>query len=271
MDERLLEVCGLTKVYAGKRTAYKGAEVHALRGINLSIGRGRTLAVIGESGSGKSTLARCIVQIEAPTSGQVRFAGTDLARLDKRQLQRFRSRMQLVLQGTSAAINPGFHSWEVVAEPLEIQKRGTSAQQKARAVEFMQLVGLSGILADRLPHQLSGGQLQRLAIARALVLEPELLVLDEPFTGLDVSIQAQIANLLLELQTQRFLSYLLIAHDLALASNLADEMAILQNGAIVETAPPADLLKTPRQAYSKALLAAAFGPAASARSADGTL
>lgn len=173
--------------------------------------------------------------------------------------------------GSSAAINPGFHSWEVVAEPLEIQKRGTPAEQKATAVEFMQLVGLSGSLADRLPHQLSGGQLHRLAIARALALEPELLVLDEPFTGLDVSIQAQIANLLLELQRQRSLTYLLIAHDLALASNLADEMAILQNGAIVATAPPADLLKTPRQAYSKVLLAAAFGPAAGAPSADGTL
>ena len=178
MDEKLLQVCELAKVYAERRPAGHTTEVRALREVTLSIARGRTLAVIGESGSGKSTLARCIVQLEVPTSGQVCFAGTDLTRLDRRRLQPFRTRMQLVLQGSSAAINPAFRSWEVVAEPLQIQQRGTTALHKSTALESMQRVGLQADLAERLPHQLSGGQLQRLAIARALVLNPELLVLD---------------------------------------------------------------------------------------------
>lgn len=272
MDETLLQVRDLTKVHAARSLFRRsGVEVRALRGVSLSIARGRTLAVIGESGSGKSTLARCIVRLEASTSGQICFGGTDLTRLNKRQLRPFRPRIQLILQGSSAAINPGFRSWEVVAEPLRIQKRGTTAQQKSTALECMQQVGLSADLAERLPHQLSGGQLQRLAIARALVLNPEFLVLDEPFTGLDVSIQAQIANLLLGLQRQRALTYLLIVHDLAMASNLADEIAILHNGRIVEIAAPADIVRTPRQAYTKTLVAAAFAPAASPESDGGRL
>lgn len=272
MDDTLLQVRDLTKVYSARSALRrKGVEVHALRGVNLTIARGQTLAVVGESGSGKSTLARCIVRLEAATSGQVCFAGTDLTRLNQRQLRPFRWGMQLILQGPSAATNPGFRSWEVVAEPQRIQRRGTSAQQKSTALECMEQVGLSTDLAGRLPHQLSGGQLQRLAIARALILNPEFLVLDEPFMGLDVSIQAQIANLLLDLQRRRTLTYLLIVHDLAMASNLADEVAILRDGRIVEIAPPAAIINAPRQAYTKALVAAAFGPAVGPKSNGGPI
>jgi ABC-type oligopeptide transport system ATPase subunit len=272
MDETLLWVNDLTKVYKGRRLLRRTSpEVQALRGVNLSIMRGRILAVVGESGSGKSTLARCIVRLEASTSGQVCFAGTDLTSLNKRQLRPFRPRMQLILQGSSAAINPGFRGWEVVAEPLRIQGRETIAQQKSKALECMEQVGLSADLAGRLPHQLSGGQLQRLAIARALVLNPEFLVLDEPFTGLDVSIQAQIANLLLGLQRQGRLTYMLILHDLVMASILADEIAILHDGRIVEIASPADIAMTPIQNHTKALVAAAFGPAADTESDGGRL
>jgi ABC-type oligopeptide transport system ATPase subunit len=272
MDETLLQVRNLTRVYEARSVLRrKGAEVHALKGVNLSIARGRTLAVVGESGSGKSTLARCIVRLEASTSGQICFGDTDLTRLSKRQLKPFRPRIQLILQGSSAAINPGFRSWAVVAEPLRIQKRGTAAEQKSAAMVCMQQVGLPETLAGRLPHQLSGGQLQRLAIARALILNPEFLVLDEPFTGLDVSIQAQIANLLLDLQRQRQLTYLLILHDLAMASILADEIAVLQNGTIVEMASSADILRTPRQSYTQALVAAAFVSAAGSETDSGRL
>lgn len=272
MDETLLQVRDLTKVYAPRSVLRrKGPDVHALRGVSLTIARGRTLAVVGESGSGKSTLARCIVRLETSTSGEIYFGDTDLTRLNKRQLRPFRPRIQLILQGSSAAINPDFRSWEVVAEPLRIQKRGTPAGQKSSALECMQQVGLSETLAERLPNQLSGGQLQRLAIARALILSPEFLVLDEPFTGLDVSIQAQIGNLLLNLQRQRPLTYLLIVHDLAMASNLADEIAILHDGRIVEIAAPADILRTPRRSYTQALVAAAFVSAARSKTDGGLL
>jgi len=271
MDETLLQVCELTKVYADRRPAGRTTEVRALREVSLAIARGRTLAVIGESGSGKSTLARCIVQLEAPTSGQICFAGTDLTRLDKRRLQPFRTRMQLVLQGSSAAINPGFRGWEVVAEPLRIQKSGSAEEQRSTALQCMQQVGLQADLAERLPHRLSGGQLQRLAIARALVLNPELLVLDEPFTGLDVSIQAQIANLLLALQREGSLTYLLVVHDLMMASALADEIAVMQDGQIVERGIPAGVLMTPQQEYTRSLVTVARGVASTGASTTESL
>ena len=271
MSESLLEVRELRKTYVKPRMfGTGGAEVVALRGVNVSIARGHTLAVVGESGSGKSTLARCVVQLEPATWGQVWFAGVELTRLPWRQLRSFRSRIQLVLQGASAAINPAFRSWEVVAEPLQILKRGTGAEQKLAALECMRQVGLPLDLAERLPHQLSGGQLQRLVIARALVLQPELLVLDEPFTGLDVSIQAQIANLLLALQRERSLTYLLIGHGLPMVSALADEIAVMQGGRIVERGAAGSVLATPRQGYTQCLVSVAFGGAAARPSAEGS-
>jgi len=272
MDEPLLQVRDLTKTYAQHRfLSRKRREIPALRGVSLSIRRGCTLGLVGESGSGKSSLARCVARLEDPTSGQIWFGDTDLASLDHAQLRPFRPKIQLLIQDSGAAINPDFRAWEVVAEPLRIQQRGTLGQQKAKALEMMQQVGLPETLAERRPHELSGGQRQRLAIARALVLDPELLVLDEPFVGLDVSVQAQIANLLLELQREHSLTYLLIAHDLALASSLADEIAVIRGGMIIESATPAEILRTPQQPYTGQLVAAACGPAARRAGADGAL
>ena len=261
MDEPLLQVRDLTKTYTQHGLlSRRSREVCALRGVSLSVRRGCTLALVGESGSGKSTLARCVARLESPSTGQIWFGDTDLATLDSARLKPLRSKIQLLFQDSSTAINPHFLAWEVVAEPLRIQRRGTTGQQKAEALAMMQQVGLPETLAERHPHELSGGQRQRLAIARALVLDPALLVLDEPFVGLDVSVQAQTANLLLELQRERSLTYLLIAHDLALACSLADEIAVIHAGMIIESATPSEILQTPQQPYTTQLVAAACGP-----------
>ena len=272
MDEPLLQVRDLTKTYAQHRfLSRKRREIPALRGVSLSVRRGCTLGLVGASGSGKSTLARCVARLENPTAGQIWFGDTDLTSLDRAQLKPFRCRIQLLLQDSAAAINPLFLAWEVVAEPLRIQQRGTAGQAKAKATEMMDQVGLPETLAERHPHELSGGQRQRLAIARSLVLDPEFLVLDEPFVGLDVSVQAQIANVLLALQKERSLTYLLIAHDLALASSLADEIAVIHDGIIIESATPSEILRTPQQPYTEQLVAAACGPGARRAGAGGAL
>src|SRR5271165_7607148 len=272
MDQPLLRVRDLTKTYTQNRfLSRKRRGISALRGVSLSIRRGCTLALVGESGSGKSTLARCVARLESPTSGQIWLGDTDLTTLHSAQLKPFRRRIQLLLQDSAAAINPHFLAWEVVSEPLRIQQRGTPGQEKAKALEMMEQVGLPKTLTERRQHQLSGGQRQRLAIARALILDPELLVLDEPFIGLDVSVQAQIANLLLTSQKARSLSYLLIAHDLALASSLADEIAVIHSGRIIENATPSEIFRTPQQPYTAQLVAAACGPGAGRASAGGAL
>ena len=260
MDEPLLQVRDLTKTYTQRRfLSRQRREISAIQGVSFSIRRGCTLAMVGESGSGKSTLARCVARLEDPTTGQIWLGDTDLAILDGAQLKPFRCRIQLLLQDSAAAINPYFRAWEVVAEPLRVQQRGAPGQQKAKALEMMERVGLPETLAERRPHELSGGQRQRLTIARALVLNPEFLVLDEPFVGLDVSVQAQMANLLLALQKERSLTYLLIAHDLALASSMADEIAVIHAGVILESATPSEILRTPQQLHTAQLVAAACG------------
>src|SRR5271166_2035537 len=272
MEEPLLQVRDLTKTYTQHRfLSRKRREIHALRGVSLSIYRGCTLALVGESGSGKSTLARCVARLEDATTGQVWFGDTDLTTLNSAQLKPFRCRIQLLLQDSAAAMNPKFRAWEVVSEPLQIQRRGTTGQVKAKTLAIMELVGLPETLAERHPHELSGGQRQRLAIARALVLDPEFLVLDEPFVGLDVSVQAQIANLLLALQRERLLTYLVIAHDLALASSLADEIAVIQSGTIIEHATSSEILQAPQQSYTAQLVAEACGSVAMRPSTGGEL
>ncbi|HWS96533.1 MAG TPA: ABC transporter ATP-binding protein [Candidatus Methylomirabilis sp.] len=272
MDEPLLQVRDLTKTYTQHRfLSRKRRVIPALRGVCLSVRRGCTLALVGESGSGKSTLARCVTRLEDPTSGEIWFGDTELASLDHAQLRPFRPKIQLLIQGSGTAISPYLRAWEVVEEPLRIQQRGTAEQAKGKALEMMQQVGLPETLAERRPHEFSGGQRQRLAIARALVLDPELLVLDEPFVGLDVSVQAQIANLLLALQEERSLTYLLIAHDLALASSLADDIAVIHSGIIIESATPSEILQTPRQPYTTQLVAAVCRPGARRSGAGGAL
>ncbi len=250
--EPLLRAQGLVRHYPPRRGR---PAVVALDGVDLTIERGATLAVVGETGSGKSTLARCLALLERPDAGSIRWLGQDLLTLDRRRLPGLRRRIQLIFQDPAGALNPRFTALEVVAEPLRIGGVG-AAERRRRAHEAMEQVGLLARWADRRPGQLSGGQRQRLAIARALVSNPELLILDEATSALDLSVQARIVNLLLELQAARGLSYLLISHDLRVVGHLADRVAVLQDGRIVEKGPAAEIFARPGHDHTRQLLAA---------------
>jgi ABC-type glutathione transport system ATPase component len=255
-EEPLVRARGVTRRYA-PRGARRGAPpVEALAGVDLTIARGATVALVGQSGSGKSTFARCLARLEDVTSGEIRFEGTDLVPLRGRQLFPFRERIQLVLQDSATALDPRMSAVEIVAEPLGILRRADRTERRRRALELMETVGLPGAWAGRRPLELSGGQRQRLAIARALAVEPRLLILDEAFSGLDVSIQAQIAALLRDLRGRHGLTYLYISHDLALMSVLAAEVAIMFEGRIVEHGEAARVFAEPRHSHTKALAAA---------------
>jgi ABC-type glutathione transport system ATPase component len=233
-DAALLEVRGLRKTYLRRRA---GQPVEALRGVVLTLAAGAALALVGRSGSGKSTLARCVARLEEPSSGEVWFEGVNLTARHGKELRPFRPRLQLVLQDSAAALDPRLTAVEIVGEPLDVARRGTRHERRRRALELMETVGVPPAWATRRPRELSGGQRQRLALARALALQPRLLVLDEAFTGLDASVQAQIAVLLVDLRSRHGLSYLYVAHDLALMAALADEVAVLDEGRIVERRP----------------------------------
>jgi peptide/nickel transport system ATP-binding protein len=255
-DGPLVRIRGLTKRYPHRRAARGAAAVEALAGVDLTIARGATVALVGQSGSGKSTLARCVARLEEPTSGEIQFDGADARALRGGRLRAFREQVQLVLQDAAAALSPRLRAAEIVSEPLEILARGTRPERRRRALELMETVGLPPALADRRPLALSGGQRQRLALARALAVQPRLLILDEAFTGLDASIQAQMAALLQDLRRERDLTYLVISHDLALMSVLADEVAILFEGRIVEHQDASRLFSAPEHAHTRALVAA---------------
>src|ERR1051326_3781413 len=215
--EVLLRIRGLEKRYS-RREGWRTREVVVLHGIDLEMRRGSILAILGDSGAGKTTLSRCIIGMEKPDAGSITFAGRDLASLSLRELRRITPELQLIFQDPSTALNPRWTAEELIAEPLLIQRRGTLTSNQELVVRLMREVGLSPDWKHRRPSEFSGGQLQRIAIARALAIEPRLLVLDEAFTGLDLSTAAQIANLLLEIRASRNLSYILISHDIALAS-----------------------------------------------------
>ena len=206
----------------------------AAREVEFEILAGQTLALVGRSGSGKSTVARCVTRLERPDAGEICVEGTDIAQLDSGDLRPFRPVLQMVFQDAATASNPRFTAAEVIEEPLLIQKVGDKSSRRSRAEELMQEVGLSPEWADRPAMDFSGGQRQRLAIARALALRPKLLVLDEALSGLDLSTEAQIANLLLDLQASHSLAYLLISHDLALVARFAERVAVVATGRIVE-------------------------------------
>lgn len=254
-DEPLVRVCGLTKRYPG-RGWRRAPAVQALAGVDLEVARGADLALVGQSGSGKSTLARCLARLEEPTSGQIWFEGVDLLALRGRRLRPFRERIQLILQDSAAALDPRMRAVEIVAEPLEVLGRGGRQERRRCALELMEVVGLRAAWAERRPLDLSGGQRQRLAIARALAVKPQLLILDEAFAGLDASIQAQIAGLLGELQGRLGLTYLYVSHDLGLMSVLAEEVAIMLEGRIVERGAVSRIFADPRHAHTRALVAA---------------
>jgi ABC-type glutathione transport system ATPase component len=255
-EEPLVRVCGLTKRYA-RRGERRGAPgVQALSHVDLTIAPGANLALVGESGSGKSTLARCLARLEEPTSGQIWFEGADLVALHGRRLRPFRQAVQLILQDSASALDPRMSAVEIVAEPLDILGRGERRERRRRARELMETVGLPSALGERRPRELSGGQRQRLAIARALAVLPRLLILDEAFSGLDASIQAQIAVLLQDLRGRHGLTYLYISHDLALMARLAREVAVLFEGRIVERDSVERLFADPRHPHTQALIAA---------------
>ncbi|HLW52626.1 MAG TPA: dipeptide/oligopeptide/nickel ABC transporter ATP-binding protein [Candidatus Angelobacter sp.] len=237
----LLRAAGLTKTYRqGPWFSRTGSKIEALKRIDLTIRPCSTLGIIGRSGSGKSTLARCLASIEQPDAGEIWFEGRDIARPD-RHLRALQRQIQIIFQEPGASLNPRLPAVEIVSEPLRIagQPKG---QRRERAAELMRLVGLPPDSGSRLPPEFSSGQRRRLAIARALTLRPKVLILDESLTGLDLSVQAQISNLLLELQTAYSLTYICISHDLSLVAHLADEIAVMDQGQIVENAPVAEFL-----------------------------
>jgi oligopeptide/dipeptide ABC transporter ATP-binding protein len=258
----MLEVSGLTKhypIHAGilRREV---ARVRAAEDVNFSISRGETLALVGESGCGKTTVARCILRALKPTAGAIRFSPADgemvdLAPLSKRALRPLRRHIQLIFQDPYASLNPRMMVGDIVAEPLLVNGV-PSAERNRRVLELLDLVGLPAAARTRFPHAFSGGQRQRIGIARALALNPRVVVADEPVSALDVSVQAQIINLLLDLQERLGLSTLFVAHDLGVVRHVSDRVAVMYVGRIVEVAPTEALYATPKHPYTQALLAA---------------
>lgn len=236
--------------HEGQRT------VHAVRGVRLHLNPGETLALVGESGSGKSTVARLILRLLPATSGSVRFGGRDLLSLSTGEMRQTRRKLQMVFQDPMASLDPRMSISAILAEPLRIHRIARGAELKGRVVDLLKFVGLPPAYAARYPHELSGGQRQRIGIARALALGPELLIADEPVSALDVSVRAQIVNLLREFQDERGLAYLFIAHDLALVKQISHRVAVMHRGRIVETAPTDRLYENPRHPYTRRLLSA---------------
>ena len=256
-ETALLEVRGLVKDYeVGGGLLGKKEYVRAVRGVDLDVRRGETVGVVGESGCGKSTLGRSILRLIEPTDGTVRFEGVDLARLSASEMRRKRRFMQIIFQDPYSSLNPRMRVGAIVGEGLAIHRLAGGAARRRRVVELLAQVGLHEDAYDRYPHEFSGGQRQRIGIARALAVEPSFIVADEPVSALDVSIQAQIVNLLQDLQQQMNLAYLFIAHDLRVVEHISQRVAIMYLGKIVEIAPSAEIYVAPRHPYTRALLSA---------------
>ena len=263
----LLEVEGLKKYYHAPRRwgRASGPPVRAVDGVSFSLARGETLALVGESGCGKTTTARAVTRLVEPTAGTVRFDGEDLLALSPEALRQQRRDLQIVLQDANGALDPRWTAGEIVAEPLRNFGVGSRAERRERVQWLLSKVGLQPQTADRWPHELSGGQRQRLGIARALALEPRLIVCDEPASSLDVSLQAQVLNLLMDLQAEFGLAYLFIAHDLRVVRHISHRVAVMYLGRIVELAACDTLFAAPRHPYTEILLSALLVPEPRAR------
>jgi len=259
-NRTILEVRNLKKhfpVTSGVLTQRVVGVIKAVDDVSFAVREGETLGLVGESGCGKTTTVRCILQLEKPTGGEVLFEGQDLTRMDEAELRAVRRRIQVIPQDPYGSLNPRMTVGQTVAEPLTVHRLAASrAEATAQAAELLAMVGLSGNLPDRYPHELSGGQRQRVGIARALTLKPRFILLDEPVSALDVSIQAQVINLLEDLQEKFGLTYLLVAHDLSVVRHISDRVAVMYLGKIVEIADRRALYEDPLHPYTKALLAA---------------
>jgi oligopeptide/dipeptide ABC transporter ATP-binding protein len=258
MTEPLLEVSELVKHYPIRRGLFgrESGQVRAVDGVSFDVRRGEVLGLVGESGCGKTTTGRCILRLIEPTSGTVRFDGRDITRLSRRELRPLRRQMQVIFQDPYSSLNPRLTVGSMLGEALAIHGLARGAKARTRVAELLELVGLSPDHARRYPHEFSGGQRQRIGVARALAVEPRLIVADEPVSALDVSIQAQIVNLLQELQRKMGLTYLFVAHDLSVVEHISDRVAVMYLGRIVELAGAEALYRTPRHPYTLSLLSA---------------
>jgi oligopeptide transport system ATP-binding protein len=256
--ETLLEARDLVKHFAVRGTAFhRGGEVvHAVDGVSLEVHSGETLGVVGESGCGKSTLGRLLVRLHEPTSGAIRFEDHDITTLSRRALRPFRREMQMIFQDPYASLNPRKRVGQILEDPFRIHHRLGRPETRRRVRELLEIVGLSPDHASRYPHEFSGGQRQRIGVARALALNPKLIVADEPVSALDVSIQAQVINLLDDLQDDFALTYVFIAHDLGVVHHVSDRIAVMYLGVIVEVGPSDALFLNPVHPYTEALLSA---------------
>jgi len=261
MNEVLLAVDNLSKRYKLPRENLLAAapEVQALAGVSFTLRAGKSLGVVGESGSGKSTLARLVMALEKPSTGRVVLDGLDLHALPPEALRQARSKLQMVFQDPYGSLDPRRSVGQTVAEPLAVLHGASRAEQRERAVEALDAVGLRAADLAKYPHEFSGGQRQRIAIARALITRPKLIVADEPVSALDVSVQAQVLNLMQDLQDRFGVTYLFISHDLAVVDLVCDEVIVLWQGRIVEQGPPERLFTAPEHPYTRRLLAAVPG------------
>lgn len=248
----LAQAKGLSKTFPVK--GKKEAVLHAVSQVDLTIYQGETLALVGESGCGKSTLGRLLLGLLEPTEGQVLFDGQDLAKLSPKDLRALRRQMQMVFQDTAAALNPRLDVEGILSEPLRIHDLYPKSQWRERCGQLLDQVGLSRDLLDRYPHEISGGQRQRVVIARALALEPKLVVCDEPVSALDVSVQAQMLNLLADLQEANHLTYLFVSHDLSVVRHIADRVCVMFLGRVCEIGPVQEIFQHPRHPYTRFLL-----------------
>ena len=265
----LLEVEGLARHFVVDRSVFgrPTATVKAVDGVSFTVEAGQTLALVGESGCGKTTVSRLVLRLIEPDAGRVRFEGRDVLAFAATELRAFRRKAQIVFQDPYASLNPRMTVGQMLTEPLILHDLVPAARRRERVEELMHLVGLEPRFAARYPHEFSGGQRQRIAIARALAVEPKLIVCDEPVSALDVSIRSQILNLLRDLQRRLGLAYIFVSHDLAVVKHIADRVAVMNFGRIVETAPADVLFASPRHPYSRALLSAIPVPKPRAKSA----